>query len=457
MVAQIIGQASITSGLIAVGTVTSHLTKTSLTGTGADEAWSEEIWGGAKGYPRTVTQHQARLIFGGTRDLPQTIIASSTSDFPNFDTDTTDDDRSYTKEIGLQNVNTIRSVLGRNDLHIFTNDGHFIVNGDNAVTPTAGRVSQQNAPGINEIKPVAIYQNIAFITDDNKTLQLVEYDSDVFQYKTSNLTTLSQDLLNTPVSMTYVANYLNTQTNLIFIVNSNGTGVVLSLDTEKEVYGWSRFETTNGYFKSAIEVQDALYVLVDRIASDGSTLITYLEKLTEQEIYLDHFYTGTATTAKTAWTNATTLANQTVSCVVGATSTDISNSSVHNDVSLDGSGNFSTDYEVYSIAVGHTYTATVETLPLAFAINNQLVRGERFRKIGAEVRMRQTKYATVDGYAITNQKIGGSILDTALPNMDEIFRVTLSGTGNNQTVTVASDLPLPMQLNGLTVEARFRA
>lgn len=36
--------------------------------------------------------------------------------------------------------------------------------------------------------------------------------------------------------------------------------------------------------------------------------------------------------------------------------------------------------------------------------------------------------------------------------MDEIFRVTLSGTGNNQTVTVASDLPLPMQLNGLTVD-----
>ena len=146
-----------------------------------------------------------------------------------------------------------------------------------------------------------------------------------------------------------------------------------------------------------------------------------------------------------------------MSCVVGGNSTDISNSSVHNDVAIDGSGNFSTEYDVNSIAVGHAYTAKVETLPLAFAINNQLVRGERFRKVGAEVRMRETKYATVDGYAITQKLVGDSILDTALPVMDDVFRVTLVGIGNNQTVTVASDLPLPMQVNGLTVEVRFRA
>jgi len=448
---------SITSGLVAVGTVLSHLTKTALASTSADETWREEIWSAAHGYPRTATQHQARLVFGGTRDLPQTLIASSTSDYPNFDTDTTDDDRSYTKEIGLPSVNTIRAVVGRNDLHIFTNDGHFVINGDAAVTPTAGRVLQQNSPGITNIQPVAIYQNIAFISDDQKTLQLLEYDSDVFQYKSSNLTTLSQDLLNSPTDMTYLKNYLNTQTNLIFIVNTNGTGVVLSLDTEKEVFGWSRFETTNGYFKSTVEVADSLYVLVDRLASDGSTLVTYLEKLTEDAIYLDHYYTGTSVSAKTNWTGATTLANQTVSCVVGVNSTDISNSSVHNNVAINGSGNFTTEYNVNSIAVGHAYTATLETLPFAFSVNGQLVRGERFRIVGAELRLRNTKYAKVGSYIISNKRVGSDVLDTALPNMDDIFKVTLSSVGTNQTLTVVSDVPLPMQVNGLTVEARFSA
>ena len=73
------------------------------------------------------------------------------------------------------------------------------------------------------------------------------------------------------------------------------------------------------------------------------------------------------------------------------------------------------------------------------------------------MRLRGTKFVKVDGYAITNQKIGDSILDTALPDMDGMFDVTLIGTGENQTVTVTSDLPLPLQLNGMTVEARFRA
>jgi hypothetical protein len=447
---------SITSGLVAVGTVTSHLTVTSLTGTGADEGWGEEVWSTAHGYPRTVTQHQARLIFGGTRDLPQTVVASSTGSFTNFDTDTTDADRSWTKNIGTQKVNVIQSVLGRSDLHVFTNDGHYIINGDEAITPTTGRVQQQNAPGINTVPPVEIYQNILFITDDNKTLQMAEYDSDVFEYKSSNLTTLQQDLMTSPIDMSYVANYTDTQTNLVFIVNSDGTGVVLSIDTEKEVFGWSKFETTNGSFVGTAEVDDALYVLVQRSLAD-STAQVFLEKLTERKVYLDHFYTGVKLgNPKDDWSGATTLAGQTVACVISQDS-DIETCTVHENVIISNAGAFNTTSKVRSVGIGYNYTGIIETLPLAFAINGQLIRGERYRKVKAELRVRNSQQFTVDDYTLSNRLIGQHTLNGDLPNIDSIVPITLSGIGNNLTVTIKSALPLPLQINGLTVDCRFSA
>jgi len=445
-----------TSGLVATATVVNHLGSSSLGTTSADSAWAEEAWSAAHGYPRTVTQHQARLVFGGTRDLPQHVFASSTADLTNFDTDTTDDDKSYTKEIGTQNVNTITNIIGRNDIHIFTNDAHYVIVGEDAVTPTAGRVSQQNSPGCSTVQPAEFYQNLAFITDDLKTIQLIEYDSDVFQYKSSNLTTLSQDLLNNPTDMAYIQNYSNTQTNLLFIVNANGNAVCVSIDTEKEVFGFSSF-TTNGFFISATEVDNDLYVLTQRIGPDGSTLKTHLEKLTEDELYLDHYYIGTTDTAKTDWTGATTLANQNVSLVAAVSGTDLDNAVVHNNVAVDGSGAFTIDYDAYAIAVGYGYDATVETLPIAFSVNNNLVRGERHRKVGAEVAVKNTKYFKCDGYQITDRRLGTSLLDTDLPALNTVVPVNLKGTTNNQTVTLLSDLPLPFQVNGLTVEVRFRA
>jgi len=448
---------SVNSGLQVTGTVLNFLDTSSLGTTSADNAWAEEIWSAAHGYPRTVTQHQSRLIFGGTRDLPQTIVASSSGDYTNFDTDTADDDRSWTKEIGTQNVNTIRSIVGRNDLHIFTNESHFVIVGDDAVTPSAGRVAQQNSPGIDTTQPVEFYKNIVFITDDGKTIQMIEYDSDVFQYKSSNLTTLSQDLVNNPIDMAYIANYGNSQGNLLLIVNGDGTAVCLVIDTEKEVFGFSRF-TTDGYFRRVIEVDNALYALVDRIASDGSTLTTFLEKLTEQEIYLDHFYSGTNNAGgTTSWNNAETLAGQTVSCVVSISSTNIADALVHEPVSVDGSGNFSTAVPAQAVAIGLSYDAEVQTLPVAFAINNNLVRGERFRKVSAEVRVRNTKEFKVDGYKVLNNRIGTNILDGPQQAQDAILSVNLKGLGNNQNLVLLSDQPLPFQVNGITVDTRYRA
>jgi len=106
--------------------------------------------------------------------------------------------------------------------------------------------------------------------------------------------------------------YDDTQANYVFIVNNTDDTTwtygkqmgVLSVNVEREVLGWSRF-TTDGTFLSATVCatdhgdgfnKDTLYVLVER-----DNAVT-LEALTEEDIYLDCYFTGTDS-AKTTWTS----------------------------------------------------------------------------------------------------------------------------------------------------------
>ena len=440
---------SITSTIIAVGTVVTHLGVSSLTGTTADEAWREEAWSAAHGYPRTITQHQNRLIFGGTRDLPQSVLASVSSDYLDFDTSDTADDYSYTKEIGTQEVNTIRSIVGRQDLHIFTNTEEFVIDGTDAITATAGRIVPQNSNGIATIRPVMVNSDIIYLTQDGKGVHIMRYNADQAQYVTSNLTTLSQSIINSPVSLAYLNNYDDTQSNLIFIVNGDGTMSVLSLDTDKEVYGWSTF-STEGDVISACTVDDTLYVLVERSG------VACLEKLTTDEIYLDSWYRGTDVTGKTSWTGATTLAGETVGVMASENDTDLDTYYVHDDVTIGSSGEFTTNEALKAVAVGHRYTCTLQTLPIAFGSNGQLIRGTNMRVVRVEIRVRKTKQFTVEGYQVSERVIGDSILDANLPNIDKIIGIGVNTKGNNPTLTVQSSDPNPLRILGLTGEVLFR-
>ena len=75
--------------------------------------WDQTAFSNDKGYPRSVTFHQNRLIFGGSRDKPQTIFGSQSGDFFNFDNFTRAVDGSGNVYVGGY---TAQSSAGANDL-----------------------------------------------------------------------------------------------------------------------------------------------------------------------------------------------------------------------------------------------------------------------------------------------------------------------------------------------------
>lgn len=427
---------AITSGTVATGTVTTTLANTTV-----DKAWSEEAWSTASGYPRVPLFYQKRLIFAGSKNSPVSYWGSMSGDYFNFDDSKTDDDYCVKGSVGQGKANAILDLVGVRVLQFYTTGNEAIIDGQ--LKPTAAGTRNQTEYGLSsKIRPVVVDSETLMVARGGKQLRAFVYDYGNDVQKGKNYTTISHDILNDPVSLAYLNNYLNTQANYVFAVNADGTMSCLCVDIEKEVLGWTKI-TTQGQFKAVSVVGGNLYALVDR----GG--VRYLEKMSNEEVYLDGFAKGTTETAQTNWSGATWLAGKTVKAVTGETITD---ALPIDDVTVAGDGSFIIPEPEKAVAIGYGYTSELETLPIAYAINGQLMRGERVRLIKVNVKILNTKDLTVSGYRQELRKLDTFILDKTIPATSTMWRVFLKGISVEPTLIIQSNQPLPQTILGLVVE-----
>lgn len=292
-----------------------------LSGTAADKAWKEEAWSEAHGFPQSTGFHGNRLYFGGTRDAPSTILASKTNDFFNFDDSNTNDDNAFVLTFSTDQVHLTRDLKSQQNLKVFTSDGEAeLIGGENGITPTSVRIEFQSSYGISDIPVVEVDGELIFSTANNKEIRSFVYSLNKDRYVADNKTIVAHHLFKkeqTPRAVAYLSSYKDTQANFLFVPRSDGELCVLTIDTEREVKAWSRWITA-GSFKDAVVVStdhgdgyriDTLYVVVERATG------IFLEAWTEEKIYTDHWYIGTADPAKATWSGLRTLIGQEVQIV----------------------------------------------------------------------------------------------------------------------------------------------
>ncbi len=194
-------------------------------------------------------------------------------------------------------------------------------------------------------------------------------------------------------------------------------------------------------------VDDNLYTLTQRYSSDGSTLNTklFLEKLTEDEVYLDAYH-STSSTGQ-SFTGAQGLEGKTVQV--------IADGQVHPDVTVTAAGNFTLTRSSDSTAIGHSYTSTAKTLPVQVASANLTTLGERVRKVQCELQFDRSKYLKVDNFTVPFKAMGSNLLNTPVQAYTGMKRVRLSGWSRTPQVTMVNDTGLPVTLLALTTEVKF--
>lgn len=312
------GIAKITS--VTNGYTVTATTSTNLSSTAASSAWKEEVWSPAKGFPRTATFHQNRLWFGGVYDAPDVIMASVAGDFFNFTTGSNNND-AFLYTISSDQVQSIRDIKSQGGLNVFTSEGQFIVRPTNeSVNATNISIDQQGQDGIYTVPVTQVGNEIIFVIKNAREIRsfLYEYSSD--SYVTINQTAVANHLFNNgtePRKLAFLKSYRDTQSNMIFVPRNDGQMAVLTIDTTNKVLAWSRFVTSGGYADACIcnvngggsaQVATA-YFMVQRETG------VFLEALTEEGVYLDHFYYGNAVTPKTTWWGMDTLVGQSIRAV----------------------------------------------------------------------------------------------------------------------------------------------
>ena len=427
---------SISTGLVANATVDDNLANTT-----ASTIWEEDAWSDVHGWPRCGTYHQDRIVVGGTTDLPASYWGTNVGDLFNYDYSETTAQYAYAYRTDSNQSNVIKRLIHAENLVVFTDADEVIAAGD--INPeSVPDVRTQTSIGSGNIKPIDVEDQTLFLDKAGKAIWAFKWDTDRNKFVAENLCDIANDLISDPVDMAYLKSYKNTQGNLLLIVNADGNVICLSFNAAKRVNGFSKW-TTDGDVKSVAVVENSLYLLIER--SHG----TYMEKMTDDAIFLDHFYSETNTNGTDTWTmTAPTLPTADNLYIVGGESvTEYSNLGT---ISLDGSSVVTTTEEEKFIAVGMHYDSELHLLPIAFDINGQNMRGEDITVESVQVKVKDTSTLTIEGELIPLGEFGVTEFGQDVARVTKIIERDVSKDGNEVSIIIKREEPLPQQINSVT-------
>jgi hypothetical protein len=422
------------------------------------------------GWPRTVTFHQNRLIFGGSRDKPQTVFGSQSASYFNFKpttksveiektTTTTGgnssvsteehikgsvtDDAGFAFTMASDEVNIITHLVSVQQLFIFASGGEWLLEGS-PVTPTSVNITKQTNYGIlnNQHRPIMIDTEAMFLSS-NTELRAFTYNYNTDGYQAKNYTLVSHHIINTPKDMAYVRGFSDTNSNYVFVVNGNGEMACMSINIEKDVLGWSRI-VTDGQFHSVCEVDNTLYALVKRTINGGTRI--YLEKMTDAEYYVDCYlkHTGSSIT------------NFTMNFLPNETVRVVADQSVQANITLNANGEGTLSSAASNVAVGLHYDSAMETLPTTIIVAQQYSqRGENITKKRADLILNNTQNITFDGFDVPFETFNSTTINATPTTYTGTKVVYLTGSGPDLTISANVDEPLKCTLLGATVEYKL--
>lgn len=405
------------------------------------ETGYEAVWSGTRGYPRTVTFHQGRLFFGGSKSRPSTIWGSKVGLFFDFEATEGFDDDAVEATLDTNTYNAITDIISTKDLQVFTTGGEFFVpqQGLEPITPSAFFVS---TAGRNGSKPgVRVQQlesGVLFIQRQGKMLSEVAYNDTQLTYVTSKISLLSGHLLKTPKRMA-LRRAINTDENdLLFIVNAtDGTMAAYSLIRSQNVIAPTEFITTGGEFlEVGIDIDD-IYSIVKRTIN--GTVQYYVERF-DDTLLTDCAITGGAVSSVTAAHLVGKEVNLLLDGLVQANETVGAGGAV----SIPRSSTSS--YEV-----GLPISVEARTMPVDLGLQTGTRVGFKKRIVEVNAMVLETQHMKINGIDVPFRTFDtAGILDADIPEFTGTKVVHgILGYSNEAKITVTQSYPLKMTLLGM--------
>jgi hypothetical protein len=405
------------------------------------ETGYENVWSSTRGYPRSVTFHQGRLFFGGSRARPSTVWGSRVGQYFDFEPTEGFDDDALEATLDTNTFNAIVDIISGRDLQIFTTGGEFYVQqqGIEPITPNSFAVSSAGRNGSRAgVRVQLLDAGTLFVQRQGKALSEVSFSDAQLTYVTTKISLLSGHLLKQPKRMALRRAVDTDENDLLLIVNGqDGTIAAYSLLRAENVIAPSEFITAGGEFLDVgVDITD-IYTVVKRTIN--GTVQYYVERF-EHGLLTDCAITGGAVSSITA------------SHLVGKTVNLILDGLVQADKVVGAGGSVSlprpstTSYEV-----GLPVSVQAITMPIDIKLQSGTRVGFKKRIVEVNAIVLETQHMKINGTEVPFRNFDASgILDAAVPEFTgtKVLHGIL-GYSNEAKITITQDYPLKFTLLGM--------
>jgi hypothetical protein len=403
------------------------------------ETGYEAVWSNTRGYPRSVTFHEGRLYFGGSKTRPSTVWGSKVGLFFDFDPTEGLDDDAVEATLDTNTFNAITDITAGRDLQVFTTGGEFYCpqEGLQPITPDNFFVKSTTRNGSQEgIRVQQLESGTLFVQRQGKSLNEFAFTDVQLTYVTSKISLLSGHLLRNPRRMALRRSVATDENDLLLVANgTDGSIAAFSLLRAQNVIAPSEF-TTNGEFIDVGVDLTTIYTVVKRTVN--SATVYYVER------FDDALTTDSAVTGGAGSSASTHLVGKTVDIIldgaVQATQT----------VAAGGTVTFpraaATSYQI-----GLDYAVKVVTMPADLKISAGTRLGFKKRIVEVNVFVKDTQHLKINGTDVPFRAFDDpNVLDEEVPEFTGTKTLPgILGYSDEGKITIEQDIPLKMILLGL--------
>ena len=405
------------------------------------ETGYEAVWSATRGYPRTVTFHQGRLYFGGSKSRPSTIWGSRAGLFFEFEAAEGLDDDAVEATLDTNTFNAITDMISGRDLLVFTTGGEFYVpqQGLEPITPTSfflGSTSRNGSkPGV---RVQQLESGILFVQRQGKSLSEIAYSDTQLTYVTSKISLLAGHLLKTPTRMALRRAVDTDENDLLLMTNSDdGSIAAFSLMRSQNVIAPSELVTTNGRFLDVGVDITTIYTVVKRTISGVDQY--YVERL-EHSLLTDSAVTGGAA------------ASASVSHLIGQSVNIILDGIVQANQTVPGGGTVTFPRSsTSSYEIGLPIAVEATTMPVDIKIQTGSRLGFKKRIVEVNALVLDTQNMVINGIEVPFRSFDTPLtLDSDVPDFTgtKVLHGIL-GYSNEAKITITQNAPLKLTLLGM--------
>ena len=400
----------------------------------------EDVWSSSRGYPRSVTFHEGRLYFGGTKSRPSTIFGSRVSDFFNFDPGEALDDAAVEATLDTGTFNAIVDMYSGRHLQIFTTGGEFYVPQtlDDPITPANLIVKAQTAFGIKAgVRVQNVDGSTLFIQRQGKALQEFVFSDTVQAYTSSKISLLSSHLLKSPGEMAVrVATSTDEGDRLMIVNDDDGSIACYTLLRSQNVIAPCEWTTDGTFLNIGVDVDD-IYVIVKRTVNSADV---YYVEVFDPDVFLDCALTGGAASS----VNVTHLQ---------AAQVQIIRDGIIEPAQTVGASPHTVTFAnaaTSSHQVGLNFTPTIKTLPVEPNLPSGSLKGFKKRIFEINAELFETQAMSINNKEIPFRKFGTNILNDDVEEYTGIKTLNgVLGYSYDGQLTITQSVPLKMTVLGV--------